>query len=123
EELLHRLHPCLQLILQTPDPLLAKEWLGEVPGLEGVVAKQADGRYRPGRREWIKVKRIRTADCVVVGVAGEESAPMLVLALRHLDGELHLCGVARVPKQLTDPLEQLVRRAGPPEGPIRSRWQ
>jgi hypothetical protein len=33
----------LQLILQTPDPLLAKEWLGEVPGLEGIVAKQADG--------------------------------------------------------------------------------
>ena len=48
---------------------------------------------------------------------------MLVLALRHLDGELHLCGMTRVPKQLTDPLAQLIRRAGPPEGPIRSRWQ
>jgi hypothetical protein len=43
EELLEGLHPCLQLILQTSDPLLAKEWLGEVPGLEGIVAKQADG--------------------------------------------------------------------------------
>jgi len=86
-DVLHDLHPCLQLILQTSDPDLASEWLGEVPGLEGVVAKRADGRYRPGRREWIKVKRRRTADCVVVGVAGDESAPMLVLALRHLDGE------------------------------------
>jgi hypothetical protein len=38
------------------------------------------------------LKRIRTADCVVVGVAGEESAPMLVLALRHTDGELRHLG-------------------------------
>jgi len=103
---------------------LATEWLAEVPGLEGVVAKRADGRYRPGRREWIKVKRRRTADCVVVGVAGDESAPMLVLALRHGDGTLRPCGLThRVPRELTDPLEQLISRAGPPEGPIRSRWQ
>jgi ATP-dependent DNA ligase len=123
EELLEGLHPCLQLILQTSDPLLAKEWLGEVPGLEGIVAKQADGRYRPGRREWIKVKRIRTADCVVVGVAGEESAPMLVLALRHTDGELRHCGLTRpVPRVLSEPIAQLLKRAGPLERPIRSRW-
>ena len=25
-------------------------------GLEGVVAKRLDGRYRPGRRVWIKIK-------------------------------------------------------------------
>jgi hypothetical protein len=92
EDVLHDLHPCLQLIVQTSDPDLASEWLGEVPGVEGVVAKRADGRYRPGRREWIKVKRRRTADRVVVGVGGDESAPMLVLALRHSDGELHLLG-------------------------------
>jgi len=40
--------------------------------------------------KWIKVKRRRTADCVVVGFSGDESAPMLVLALRHRDGEMHL---------------------------------
>ena len=96
EDVLHDLHPCLQLILQTSDPNLASEWLSEVPGLESVVAKRADGRYRPGRREWIKVKRRRTADCVVVGLAGDESAPMLVLGLRHLDGELHHVGRQRV---------------------------
>ena len=44
EDVLHDLHPCLQLIVQTSDPDLASEWLGEVPGLEGVVAKRADGR-------------------------------------------------------------------------------
>jgi len=25
-------------------------------GLEGVVAKRLEGRYRPGRRAWIKIK-------------------------------------------------------------------
>jgi bifunctional non-homologous end joining protein LigD/DNA ligase-1 len=25
-------------------------------GLEGVVAKRRDGRYRPGKRDWIKIK-------------------------------------------------------------------
>ena len=25
-------------------------------GLEGIVAKRLDSRYRPGRRDWIKIK-------------------------------------------------------------------
>ena len=38
-------------------------------GLEGVVGKRLDSPYRQGERsrEWLKVKRVRTADCVVVG--------------------------------------------------------
>ena len=38
-------------------------------GLEGVVAKRIDSPYRQGQRsrEWLKVKRVRTVDCVVVG--------------------------------------------------------
>ena len=88
EDLLHDLHPCLQLIVQTLDPNQASEWLGEVSVLEGVGAKRADGRYEPGCREWVKVKRRRTADCAVVGLACDASAPLLVLALRQSDGEL-----------------------------------
>jgi ATP-dependent DNA ligase len=35
---------------------------------EGVIAKQLDAPYRPGERKgMVKVKRVRTADCVVVG--------------------------------------------------------
>jgi hypothetical protein len=64
------------------------------------------------------LKRIRTADCVVVGVAGEESAPMLVLALRHTDGELRHCGLTRpVPRVLSEPIAQLLKRAGPARAP------
>jgi DNA ligase D-like protein (predicted ligase)/DNA ligase D-like protein (predicted 3'-phosphoesterase) len=38
-------------------------------GLEGVVAKKLGSPYRSGERsrEWLKVKRVKTADCVVVG--------------------------------------------------------
>ncbi len=38
-------------------------------GLEGVVAKRADGRYRPGHRSpaWVKVKLTRTQEVVVGG--------------------------------------------------------
>ena len=34
---------------------------------DGIVAKRLDGRYRPGERAMVKVKRMRTADCVVGG--------------------------------------------------------
>ena len=74
----------------------AKEWLALVPGLEGVVAKRCDGRYLPGQREWVKVKRQRTADCAVIGIAGDRLQPALVLGLRHPDRQLHHLGRQRV---------------------------
>jgi ATP-dependent DNA ligase len=81
ESLIRRPSSCLQLMIQTDDVQLARDWIGYVPSLEGVVAKRANGRYLPGRREWIKFKRHRTADYVVVGLAGDSTAPALVLAL------------------------------------------
>jgi hypothetical protein len=38
------------------------------------------------------VKRQRSVDCVVVGLAGELATPKLVLALRHADSRLHHLG-------------------------------
>jgi hypothetical protein len=66
-----------------------------VPGLEGVVAERRDSPYLPGERQWIKVKRQRTADCAVIGVTGDWSRPSLVLGLRHADGLLHHLGRIR----------------------------
>ena len=37
-------------------------------GLDGVIAKRADGPYAPGKRMMAKIKHARTADCVVGGV-------------------------------------------------------
>jgi len=114
----------LQLVAQTACVSDAEEWLAFVPGLEGVVAKRCDGRYLPGQREWVKVKRQRTADCAVIGVAGDRAQPALVLGLRHPDGALHHFGIARAAKHMLSPqLYDVLAQAGPEQHPIQSRWQ
>ena len=86
-----------------------------------MVAKRCDGRYLSGQRDWVKVKRRRTADCVVIGVAGDAMWPWLVLGLRHSDGQAHHFGLAR-PSQamLTAEFASLLaeRRAGGEPDPI-----
>jgi ATP-dependent DNA ligase len=124
EKLLCDAHPCLQLVAQTRSVEEAEQWLSLLPNLEGVVAKRDDGRYLPGQREWVKVKRQHTADCVVIGVAGDRTLPWLVLGLRHTDGQLHHVGLARPTKAaVTTEFATMLDDAGPEEGPIRSRWQ
>ena len=59
------------------------------------MAKKSDGHYAPGRRDWVKVKRHRTVDCVVIGLAGDAVNPALVLGLKHADGILHHFAVTR----------------------------
>jgi ATP-dependent DNA ligase len=50
---------------RTEDPAGAAGWL---TGAEGVIAKRLDAPYRPGERHgMVKVKRVRTIDCVVMG--------------------------------------------------------
>jgi len=57
------LSPC------TEDVDVATAWLEtfDVAGLDGVVAKRLTSPYRSGEREMLKVKRVHTADCVVIG--------------------------------------------------------
>jgi len=89
ERLVHAVHPCLQLVQQTADFAEAQEWLKLLP-IEGVVAKRADGQYIPGRRnEWLKVKRLRTAACAVIGITVGARGPALVRGLKHSDNEVH----------------------------------
>jgi len=59
----------LALTPATDDPAQATRWLAELSGggVDGVVAKALGGTYTPGRRTMVKVKRERTADCVVAG--------------------------------------------------------
>jgi len=71
----------------TTSAATAVEWLRafEGAGLDGVVAKAADGPYRPGQRAMLKIKHIRTADCVVAGFrwhkSGEDAIGSLLLGL------------------------------------------
>ena len=82
----------------TADPVLAARWLTtfEGAGLDGVVAKRLARRYRPGKRDMVKVKHHRDADCVVMGYRIHKSGRgvgSLLLGL-YRDGELAMVGGA-----------------------------
>ena len=87
----------VELTPTTTDPALAQRWLDAlVDGADGVVAKRLDGAYEPGRRVMVKVKRERTADCVVAGMrlfAEPLSVSSLLLGLYDDAGALHHVGV------------------------------
>jgi ATP-dependent DNA ligase len=117
------LSPC------TDDPELARSWLDRfaVAGL--------DGRYRSGERDMRKIKRQRTADCVVTGwrwAKDQRGAAVgsLLLGLYSPEGELPQVGFvsgfdAQTRRDLVAVLEE--HRGGPtvevPNSPeYRSRW-
>ncbi len=82
---------------QTTDPDEASVWFTryEGAGLDGVVAKDPAGTYRPGERRWVKVKHLRTVDCVVGGyrIAKDgKGIGSLLLGLYDSDGALHHVG-------------------------------
>jgi ATP-dependent DNA ligase len=62
--------PQVALTPQTADAHVAAGWLQTTSGsgIDGVVVKRSDLRYEPGRRSMVKVKHLRTADCVVAGL-------------------------------------------------------
>ena len=124
-------HDRLQLTPGTEDRAAAQAWLDD--GLiEGVVAKRLDGPYRGGERAMVKVKRARTADCVVGGFRygqGSKLVGSLLLGLYDAQGLLHHVGftssIAAADKPaLTKRLEALAGGPGftgaAPGGP--SRW-
>jgi ATP-dependent DNA ligase len=124
--------PRLRLSPFTSDREEAAGWLDRAGGaLDGVVAKRIDGPYEPGERAMLKVKRLRTADCVVGGFRYGTSSTLIGSLLLGLfdDGQLHHVGFTSTIHEvdrpvLTAKLEEL--RGGPgftgraPGGP--SRW-
>jgi ATP-dependent DNA ligase len=74
-------------------PKKADKWLRSG---EGVIAKDCEAPYRPGERKgMVKVKRVRTIDCVVVGWRpgkAEGTVGSLILGLYDDSGELHVVG-------------------------------
>jgi ATP-dependent DNA ligase len=123
----------LRLSPAIADREAASRWLSELRReLDGVIAKRLDAPYLPGERAMLKVKRIRTADCVVGGFrygTDSDQVGSLLLGLYDADGRLHHVGFtsafARDEKPaLTKKLEGLRGGAGftgrAPGGP--SRW-
>jgi ATP-dependent DNA ligase len=100
ERMLAKAPPSVLLTPATDDPETANRWFAdfEGAGLDGVVAKRADGHYVPGKREMIKVKHQRTADCVVAGFRWHKNGPgtmvgSLLLGLYDGAGTLQSVGV------------------------------
>jgi ATP-dependent DNA ligase len=74
----------------------ARGWLaGSGAALDGVIAKRLDDPYVPGERAMLKVKRTRTADCVVGGFRYEQGTRLvgsLLLGLYDDEGRLDHVG-------------------------------
>jgi ATP-dependent DNA ligase len=125
--------PVLRLTPYTRDLAAARGWLEKARGsLDGVVAKRVDGAYMPGEREMLKVKLLRTADCVVGGfryATDSDLVGSLLLGLYDEAGLLHHVGFTSTithdkRKALTQKLEKLIAAPGftgdAPGAP--SRW-
>jgi ATP-dependent DNA ligase len=80
----------------TPSTRKAKEAERWLQSAEGVVAKELPAPYRPGERTgMVKIKRVRTIDCVVVGWRpGKEAGTVgsLILGLYDKKGVLQVVG-------------------------------
>ncbi|HEU4969889.1 ATP-dependent DNA ligase [Sphingomonas sp.] len=132
-ERFHAKHSSASLLLSpaTTDRAQAEAWLASTGGaLDGVVAKRLDEQYQPGERAMLKVKQIRSADCVVGGfryASGKQEVGSLLLGLFDEDGKLDHVGFCPPPGDkaaLTKQLEAMVAPPGftgdAPGGP--SRW-
>src|SRR4029453_18068825 len=107
----------------TRDRAVAGEWFHrfEGAGLDGVIAKHESTTYQPGKRVMIKVKHVRTADCVVAGFrwhkGGRDSVVgSLLLGLFDEQNRLHHVGVTSsftmaIRKQLAHELAPLREHA------------
>ena len=89
----------VHLTPMTRDRAIAEDWLMrfEGAGLDGVIAKPAAAPYQPGKRAMIKVKHVRTADCVVAGFrwykGSQGAVGSLLLGLYDDRGTLQHVGV------------------------------
>ena len=126
ERLAQRVERPLDLTPSTRERAEAEPWLHSA---EGVIAKELEAPYRPGERVgMVKIKRVRTIDCVVRGWRpGKEPGTVgsLILGLYDEHGHLrevgHTSGFkAKEKRELVDrlkPYETGERGSGEP-----SRW-
>jgi ATP-dependent DNA ligase len=112
----------------TDDREDAKQWL--TGKSEGVIAKRGESAYLPGERKgMVKIKRVRTADCVVAAFRfgkEENTVGSLILGMYDDAGELqivgHTSGFGKQQKakllDLLEPYRTHERGSGEP-----SRWK
>jgi ATP-dependent DNA ligase len=132
-----RNNPSFRLSPVTADYAMAKKWLTRSGnGFDGVIAKRRDLPYQAGNRDGMqKIKKFRSADCVVGGfryasnkIGGRKVVGSLLLGLYDEKRLLHHVGFTSAIKReektvLTEKLERLIGKGftgNAPGGP--SRW-
>jgi len=110
----------------TKSPVTAEPWL---QGGEGVIAKQVEAVYKPGERKgMVKVKRVRTIDCVIVGWRpGKEKGTVGSLILGLYDKKKRLIPIGHTSGLKAKEKKALVKELKPYETGERgsgdpSRW-
>ena len=99
EKVLAHAQPPLHLTPMTRDHAMAVQWLQEFEGagLDGVMAKPETASYQPGKRAMLKIKHVRSADCVVAGYRlykeRSDAVGSLLLGLYSDDGLLQHVGI------------------------------
>ena len=87
-------HPLIHMSPATTDRAVAQEWFSNLGalGLDGVMAKRLGEPYHSGDRDgMVKVKNLKTADCVVGGFRfgeGTKAVGSLLLGLYDDEGRL-----------------------------------
>lgn len=97
ERMLHNAQAPLHLTPATRRHDLAEKWLErfEGAGLDGVIVKPLGLPYLEGKREMLKVKHARTADCVVAGFRWHkdgEGVGSILLGLFDAEGTMQYVG-------------------------------
>jgi ATP-dependent DNA ligase len=123
----------VRLSPSTQDLSVARKWFHMGVALDGVVAKRRDLPYQSGERTGMqKIKKLRTADCVVGGFRFLDKKPLvgsLLLGLYDEEGKLDHVGFtssirAQDRPSLTAKLKKMIKPPGftgkSPGGP--SRW-
>lgn len=128
----------LDMVLPPVGPIRRLDWFerdGEALmaqvsrlGLEGIIAKRADSRYKPGRSpDWLKIRADRTGDFVVVGFTapkGSRSGFGALLLADYVDGALTYAGRAgsgftqKDLQEVTATLARHRRESPPCRGPV-----
>jgi ATP-dependent DNA ligase len=111
----------IRLSPMTPDLSLSRKWFHMGVGLDGIVAKRDDLPYQSGKRTGMqKIKKQRTADCVVGGfryLDKKKRIGSLLLGLYNEKGLLDHVGFSSSIRnedrdQLTKRVEKMVKAPG-----------
>ena len=111
--------PPVHLAPATQDRARAMRWFErfEGAGLDGLILKPLDDPYAPDKRTQLKLKHVRSADCVVAGYRIHKSGDgvgSLILGLYSPEGQLWHVGVAAsfTAKRRRELVEEVAPREG-----------